>query len=74
MRKLYKLHLSRQEFYVVAKHSTEAIEALTKVIQAEGMECKVLRIDIIHCLICDEIRDQDRPFHLNPGRELLVVP
>lgn len=70
MRKLYKLHLSRQEFYVVAKHSTEAIESLTKVIQAEGMECKVLRIDII----CDEIRDQDRPFHLNPGRELLVVP
>ncbi len=70
-RSLYRIHIARHgEFYVVASHSTQAVDSLRAIITAENMECRVERIDII----CDEIRVQDKPFHLNPDRQLLVVP
>lgn len=70
-RKLYRLHVAREgEFYVVAAHSTAAVDALRGIIAVDGRECRVERIDII----CDEIRIEDKPFHLNTGRQLLVMP
>lgn len=71
MRTLYRITLKNAgDYFVVAMDPTSAAKAIVQIHSDEGFTTPVTNIAVI----CTEILIEDKPFHLNTGRNLLVVP